>query len=50
VRIPLHNPLPTINSTPSKDGGTCRREWNEKESKMHNLIIECEIERVKHIL
>ncbi len=39
------NNLFSINVAPSKDGGTYRRELNERESKMHNLIIECEKEK-----
>jgi hypothetical protein len=31
------NNLCLINSAPSKDGGTYKRELNERESKMHNL-------------
>jgi hypothetical protein len=31
------NNLCSINSTPSKDGATYRRELNERESEMHNL-------------
>jgi len=42
------NNLCSINSALSKDGGTYRRELYERESKMHNLRIECEKERVKN--
>jgi hypothetical protein len=41
------NSLYSINSTPSKDGGTYRRELNERKNKMHNLKT-CEKERVKN--
>jgi hypothetical protein len=40
--------LCSINSTPPKDGGTYKRKLNERKSKMHNLIIECEKEIVKN--
>jgi hypothetical protein len=42
------NNLCLIIVAPSKDGRTCRRELNERESKMQNLRIECEKERVKN--
>jgi hypothetical protein len=38
--------LGSINSTPSKDGGTCRRELIERKRKIHNLITKCEKEKV----
>jgi hypothetical protein len=39
------NSLCSIISTPSIDGGTYRKELNERKNKMHNLIIECEKEK-----
>jgi hypothetical protein len=38
----LSNNLCSTNSTPSKDGRTCRRELIERERNMHTLKIECE--------
>jgi hypothetical protein len=38
----------SINIVPSKDGGTCRKELNERESKMHKLRTKSEKERIKN--
>jgi hypothetical protein len=40
------NSLCSTNSTPSKDGGTCRRELIERKWKMHNLRTKCEKQKV----
>jgi hypothetical protein len=42
------NRLCSINSAPSKDGGTCRRKLNERKNEMHNLRTKCEKEKVKN--
>jgi hypothetical protein len=42
------NSICLINSALSKDGGTCRRELNERENKMHKLRTKCEKERIKN--
>jgi hypothetical protein len=38
----------SLNTIPSKDGGSCRKELNERESKMHKLRTKFEKEKRKN--